>query len=156
LSERPEHKAESIELTKKSIPFFEKAISIHKGLFNGYLNIGVAYCKLGDYDKAEEFWNIAQEIYPDHPYLRTGLHWLGLAYYNKAMALGSEGTPEAIRLLEKAVRVDPGNADLWYNLGEACFKMKEFVKARAAWTKALQLKPDYKEAEKAMSALPAQ
>jgi protein O-mannosyl-transferase len=156
LSERPENKAQAVELTTKSIPFSQKAISIHKRYLNGYFNLGVAYAKLGDYEKAEEYWNIGQEIYPDHPYLRANFHWLGLLYYNKAMVVGSEDTPEAIRWLEKAVRVDPGNADAWYKLGEACFRMKDFARARAAWIKTLQLKPDYKEAEQGISALPAQ
>ena len=155
LSERPENKAAALELTTKSIPFFQKAISIHKGYLNAYLNLGVAYGKLGDYEKAEECWNIAQEIYPDHPYLKANFHWLGLVYCNKALVLGSENTPEAIRFLEHAVRVDPGNADLWYNLGGAYLRMKESAKARAAWTRTLQLKPDYKEAERGIVALPA-
>jgi tetratricopeptide (TPR) repeat protein len=156
LAERPENKAAATELWTKSIPFFKKAISIHQGFFNGYLDLGVAYCKLGDYEGAEESWKVAQAIYPDHPYLRAGLHWLGAAYDKQATALGSENTSEAIRLLEKAVKVDPENADLWYHLGEACFTMQELEKARTAWTKTLQLKPDYKEAEKALSTLPAQ
>ena len=156
LSERPENKAGAIELTTKSIPFLTKAISIHKGYLNGYLDLGVAYGKLGDLEKAEECWNIAQEIYPDHPYLKANFHLLAIAYNKKAMDLVSQNTPEAIRLLEKATRVDPGNADLWYNLGGACFRMKEFAKARAAWIKTLQLKPDYKEAEQKLSELPAQ
>lgn len=156
LADRPENKAQAIELLTKSIPFFKKAISIHNGFFNGYLNLGVVYCKLGDFEGAEEAWKIAQQIYPDHPYLTTGRRWLGNAYYNQAKALGSEDASEAIRLLEKAVTADPENADLWYNLGEACFRVKEFIKARTAWTKALQLKPDYKEAERGMSSLPPQ
>jgi protein O-mannosyl-transferase len=156
LSERPENKAIAIELTKKSIPFLTKAISIHKRYLNGYLDLGVVYGKLGELEKAEECWNTAQEIYPDHPYVKANFHLLALTYHRKAMDLISQDTPEAIRLLERATRVDPGNADLWYDLGEACFRMKEFAKARAAWVKTLQLKPDYKEAEQKMSALPQQ
>jgi hypothetical protein len=34
--------------------------------------------------------------------------------------------------------------------------MKEFAKARTAWIKTLQLKPDYQEAEQKLSALPQQ
>jgi protein O-mannosyl-transferase len=155
LSERPENKADATALTTKSIPFLQKAISIHKGYLNGYLNLGVAYCKLGEYEKAEEYWNIAQGIYPDHPYVKRNFHVLALLYYNQAMALGSGDTPGAIRLLEKATRLDPENADAWYNLGASCFRVEDFAKARAAWTKTLQLKPDYKEAEQGMAALPA-
>jgi tetratricopeptide (TPR) repeat protein len=157
LSERPENKAQARELATKSIPFSEKAVRIHNGYFNGYFNLGAAYAKLGDLEKAEEYWSIGQEIYPDHPYLRANFNWLGLLYYNKAMLFDSENAPEeAILWLEKAVRVDPRNADSWYKLGDVCFRTKDFARAKAAWTKTLQLKPDYKEAELGISALPAQ
>ena len=156
LSERPENKAVAMELTRKSIPFLTKAISTHKRYFNGYLDLGVAYGKLGELERAEECWRMAQEIYPTHPYLKTNFHLLALAYNKKAMDLVSQETPEAIRLLEKAIGVDPENPDLWFNLGGACFGIKEFAKARAAWIETLRLKPGYKEAEEGMSALPPQ
>jgi hypothetical protein len=40
MSGRPENKAVAIELTKKSIPFLTKAITIHKRYLNGYLDLG--------------------------------------------------------------------------------------------------------------------
>jgi protein O-mannosyl-transferase len=155
LAERPEYRAEANELLKKSIPFSERAISIHPGYLNGYLNLGVAYCKLGNYQKAEEYWNKALEIYPDHPYVKRNFHVLGLFYFNQAMALGSQDPSEKIRLLEGATRVEPDNAEFWNGLGGACFAGKDFAKARRAWTRALQLKPDYTEAAQAIAALPA-
>ena len=145
-----------MELTRKAIPFLTKAISIHKRYLNGYLDLGVVYGKLGDLEKADECWSIAQEIYPDHPYLKANFHLLAIAYNKKAMDLVLQDPPAAIQLLEKAIRVDPENPDLWSNLGGAYFRMKEFAKARAAWLRTLQLKPGYKEAEEGMSALPRQ
>ena len=154
LSERPENKAIAIELTKKSIPFLTKAISIHKRYLNGYLDLGVVYGKLGELEKADEYWTIADEIYPDHPYVRANFHLLALTYDRKAMDLISQNPTETIRLLERATKIDPGNANLWYDLGEAYSRMNDLAKARAAWIKTLQVKPDYKEAEQKLSALP--
>jgi len=154
MSERPENKAIAIELTKQCIPFLTKAISIHKRYLNGYLDLGVVYGKLGELEKAEECWTTAQEIYPDHPYLKANFHLLALTYRRKAGDLISQNTAESIRLLERATRIDPENADLWYDLGDACFRMNEFTKARAAWIKTLQLKPGYKDAEEKVAALP--
>jgi tetratricopeptide (TPR) repeat protein len=156
LSKRPENKAIAIELTKKSIPFLTKAISIHKRYLNGYLDLGVVYGKLGDLEKTDEYWTIADQIYPDHPYVKANFHLLALTYDRKAMDLISQNPAETIRLLERATKIDPGNANFWYDLGQAHFGMNDLAKARAAWIKTLQLKPDYKEAEQKMSALPQQ
>lgn len=154
LSERPENKEQEKELIRKSIPLLKKAISIHNKYVNGYLNLGVAYYKLEDYEAARECWEKAREIYPNNPYLKTNFGLLGMIYYNEAMKVGATKPEEAIKFLEKATSVDPSNPDLWYHLGGASYTVKDFVKARMAWTKALQLKPDYKEAQQGMMALP--
>jgi protein O-mannosyl-transferase len=154
LSERPENKAQEKEWVRKSIPYFEKALRVHKDYVNGYLNMGVAYFKLEDYEKAQECWAAAQKLYPNNPYVKTNFSLLAQVYFNKAMNMGSKQPAEAIRLLEKATEVDPSNPELWYNLGGASYTVKDYAKARMAWTKALQLKPGYPEAQAGMNALP--
>ena len=154
MSERPENKAIATELTKKCIPFLTKAINLHPRYVNGYLDLGVVYGKLGELEKAEECWNKVQEIYPDHPYVKQNFHLLGLTYHRKAMDLLPRDINESIRFLEKATKVDPENADNWYDLGDAYAKVDQLEKARAAWTKTLQLQPDHKEAKQRLSALP--
>ncbi len=154
MSERPEHKTDALELTRKSIPYSEKAVRIHKEHLNGYLNLGVAYCRLGEYDKAEEYWNIAQKIYPDHPSVKNNFHVLGLFYLERGKTAATVDLVEAQRWLENATRVDPENPDAWYQLGKVAFGGGDYSKARAAWGRALQLKPDYKEAEQGLASLP--
>lgn len=154
LSERPENKAQEKELVRKSIPLLKKSISIHNKYVNGYLNLGVAYYKLEDYEAARECWENARKIYPNNPYLKTNFYLLGMVYFNQAMKLGPAKPAEAIVLLEKGTNVDPSNPELWYNLGGASFTIKDYAKARMAWTKTLQLKPDHKEAQQGMMALP--
>ena len=156
LSERPENRAEVVELVRKSIPFSQRAVEIHNRHLNGYLNLGVAYAKLGELEKAEAFWNVAEEIYPDHPYVSVNRHWLGQTYRSKAIALGSQNTAEAIQLLEKAVKLDSENPEVWRSLGEVRLRTNDVAKARAALTTALRLKPDYKEVQQELAALPAQ
>lgn len=155
LSEKPEYKSREKEFIKKSIYHLSKAVSIHKNYVNGYLNLGVAYYKLQDYESAKKNWDMAHSIYPNNPYLKTNYHLLGLVYYDKAMRMGSKNPADAIKLLWKAIEIDSSNADLWYNLGGASFTIKDFATARIAWTKTLQIKPDYKEAQQGMSALPS-
>jgi len=156
LSERPENRAEAVELVRKSIPFSQKAVEIHNRHLNGYLNLGVAYAKLGELEKAEAFWNVAEEIYPDHPYVSVNRHWLGQTYRSKAMAMSPQNTADAIQLLEKAVKLDSENPEVWRSLGEVRLRMNDVAKARAALTTALRLKPNYKEVQQELAALPAQ
>lgn len=153
LSELPENKEKEKELVTKSIYYFNRSVAAHKEYVNGYLNMGVAYFKLKNYDKARECWDRAREIYPSNPFLKRNMELLGRIYYNQAMDFGMKQPKEAIRLLEEAVEVDPTNAEYWYNMGGASFTIQDFKKARAAWTKTLELKPDYEQARQGLAAI---
>lgn len=154
LSEKPENKAQEKELIIKAIYHLSKSVTIHKEYVNGYLNIGVAYFKLKDYDKARANWDIAKKIYPNNPFLKNNLKLMGTVYFNDAMNMGAKRPLEALKLLEKALEVDPNNADYWYNLGGVSYTVGDFEKARKAWTKTLLLDPNNQEAKQGMSALP--
>lgn len=154
LSEKPENKAREKELILKAIYHLSKSVAIHKEYVNGYLNLGVAYFKLKDYDKARANWEIAKKIYPNNPFLKNNLKLMGTVYYNDAMTMGSKHPHEALKLLEKALEVDPNNADYWYNLGGVSYTIGDFEKARNAWTKTLLLDPTNQQAKQGMSALP--
>ena len=156
LSEKPENKAEEKELIKKGIYHLSRAISIHDKYVNGYLNLGVGYFKLKEYDKAKANWSKAKEIYPSNPFIKRNLDLLGATYFNEGMTIGGKNIPEAITWLEKAVEIDSTNVEYWYNLGGACFTNKDFAKARNAWGQTLKLKPDHAQAQQGMAALPAQ
>lgn len=153
LSEKPENKLQENELIKKAIYHLDKSVSIHKEYVNGYLNLGVAYFKLKEYDKARANWEIAKKIYPNNPFLKNNLKLMGTVYYNDAMTMGAKRPVEARKLIEKALEVDPNNSEYWYNLGGVCFTLGDFEEARKAWTKTLQLDPDHQQAKQGMAAL---
>ncbi len=153
LSEKPENKSREQELVIKSIYYLNKSVAIHKEYVNGYLNVGVAYFKLKDYDKARANWDIAKRIYPNNPFLKTNMKLLGTVYFNDAMKMGAKQPNEALKLLEKALEVDPNNADYWYNLGGVSYTIGDFEKAKNAWTKTLLLNPNNQEAIHGMAAL---
>ena len=106
-----------------------------------------------DYDKARTNWEIAKQIYPNNPFLKTNLKLLGSVYYNDAMKMGAKRPVDAQKLLKKAIEVDPNNSDYWYNLGGVSYTIGDFEKARDAWTKTLLLDPNNQEAKKGMEAL---
>ena len=153
LSEKPENKDHEKELVEKAIVHLNRAISVHTQYVNGYLNLGVCYFKLKEYDKAKEYWDKARAIFPNNPYLKVNYPLLGKTYMNEALAIGGKDPAKAIVFLEKAVEADPSNPDLWYNLGGASFTVNDFKRAREAWTKTLELKPDYEQAKQGLAAI---
>ena len=153
LSELPENKKREKELVTKSLVYLQRAVQTHDQYVNGYLNLGVAYYKLEDFDKTKQYWQKAKTIYPSNPFLKRNMGLLAQTYYNKAMVIGAKQPQEAVYLLEQAVEIEPGNADYWYNLGGASFTIKDFEKAKAAWKKTLELKPDHEQARQGLAAL---
>lgn len=153
LSEMPENKAQEKELLAKAIYHLNRAVSIHKLYVNGYLNLGVCYFKLKDYDKSKSYWDKAKEIFPNNPYLKRNYPLLGMAYMNEALRVGGKDPQAAITLLEKAVDSDPANPELWYNLGGASFTVNNFQRAREAWMRTLELKPDHAQAKQGLAAI---
>ena len=113
LSEKPENKAQEKELINKGIYHLQRSVNIHDKYVNGYLNMGVAYFKLKEYDKAKLNWNIAKKIYPNNPFIKRNFELLGATYFNEGMTVGSKNIPEAIVWLEKAVSIDSTNVEYW-------------------------------------------
>ncbi|MDQ3046085.1 MAG: tetratricopeptide repeat protein [Bacteroidota bacterium] len=154
LSEKPENKAEERSLVLKAIYHLKRSVLVHPEYVNGHLNLGVAYYKLKDYEKAGECWNTAFKIYPNNPFVKRNFELLASVYYNQAMSIGGKDPLKAISLLERSVELDPDNVDYWYNLGGACYTVQDFVKAGNAWTRTLQLQPEHPQAKRGMGALP--
>lgn len=154
LSEMDANKSMERELLGKALLHLHRSVKIHDKYVNGYLNLGVVYFKLKNYQKAEEYWRIAQKIYPNNPFLKRNFGVLATTYFNDAMKIGAKDVSKAIKGLEKACELDPGNVEYWYNLGGASFTNKDYEKAKQAWTRTLQLKPDHLQAQQGMGALP--
>ena len=154
MSEKPENKAQETELIQKAIVHLTRAVNVHKDYVNGYLNLGVAYYKLKDYDNARKQWDKVADLYPNNPFLKRNYAVLATIYYNKGMEKGGKEPLEAIKYLEQAVQLDPSNAEYWYNLGGACYTARDYEKARNAWTTTLQLNPNKEEARQGLTALP--
>lgn len=154
LSEKPENKAQETALIRKAIYYLSKSVAIHKQYVNGYLNLGVAYYKLQNYDSAKTEWDMAKVIYPNNPFLKRNYGLLAQIYFNSGMNIGGKEPQQAILFLEKAVEITPENDSYWYNLGGAYYTIRNFEKARSAWTKALELNPANDQAKQGLAALP--
>lgn len=154
LSAKPENKDKEKELINKGIVYLTKAVTIHPKYVNGFLNLGVAYYKLGDFENAELYWNQAGKYFPGNPSLRQFYPMLANAYLNKGMAFGGKNDfSQAIKCIEKASNIDPQNANIWYNLGGAYYTVKNFEKARSAWTQTMKIDPNNQNAKRGLEAL---
>lgn len=142
LSEYKANKPKEKEYLQKSIRYGLKALSLHPQFVNGYLNLGLAYAKLEQFDSAKVTWDKAFKIYPSHPQKQTFYGLLGQAYYNKGYNLGGAGKwKEGQFYLFKATEVAPENARYWYDLGGFSYNAGDFATAKMAWAKAYQLNP---------------
>jgi len=130
------------EMLEKSLYHGLKAVRLHPKLGNAYLNLGLAYARLQQFDSSLYCLNKAFTIYPNHPNKKACYDLLAEAMYQKGNSLGAtQSWQEGIALFNKAVALNPDVARYWYDLGGYLFKTGDFVKAKAAWTKAYQLDP---------------
>ena len=142
LSEFPANKSKEKAYIRKAISYGNKAVKLHPGFVNGYLNLGLGYAKLEKYDSAKYVWDIAFKIYPHHPSKPIYYNLLADVYYKQGFNMGSlKRWNEGVILLQKAVELTPNNARYWYDLGGFAFNAADYVKAKQAWNKAYQLNP---------------
>ena len=143
-------------LVNKAIAHLTKAVTLHPKYTNGYVNLCVAYLRLRDCANAEKYLAAARKIYPTHPQVRGNVPFIASCYLNKGLAQGEKGEVEpAIQNIEKSLTLDSLNAEAWYHLGGASFTVKNYQRAKEAWTKCLQLKPDHADAKRGLTALGA-
>jgi tetratricopeptide (TPR) repeat protein len=130
-------------LVEKSIQYGRKALGIHPGFVNGYLNIGIAFAKQDQLDSAKAAWDKAFRIYPNHPNKTMYYNMLANSYWVKGYNMGTKQQwVEGKMLLEKAVALDSMNVRYWYDLGGFAFNSGNQALAREAWLKAYRLNPN--------------
>jgi tetratricopeptide (TPR) repeat protein len=112
----------------EAIAKFQEAIAIIPTCYNCYNNIAFSYTQKKDFAKAEEAYKKSIEVKPDDAAAYVGLAGI---YFNTGKAA------DAKPLVEKAVSIDPSNADAHYiygmtlvaeNPAAAKAQFEEFVK----------------------------
>jgi hypothetical protein len=130
------------ELATRALAHLDRALEIHPEFTNAFLNRGLAWFLLEDYERAESDWRAVHDRFPEHPALAEKLSALSAACFNRGLDVGSEGRfDEALVWFERARRVDPLNALILTNLGKAHYGLGQTDLARRAWSRALELDP---------------
>ncbi|KXK42753.1 MAG: Tetratricopeptide repeat protein [Bacteroidetes bacterium OLB11] len=143
LSEMPKNKSKEKEYILKSIQYGTKAVTLHPGFVNGFLNLGIAYAKIDSLDKASECWDKAFKMYPSHPNKKMYFELLANSYYKKGYEFGGiQNWKEGQKYIQKAVDLNPTIARYWYDLGGFSYNAQDLPKAKSAWEKAYQIDPN--------------
>lgn len=104
-----------------AIEAYQKALEINPNSGVYWTNLGVAYRLTAQYDKAESCYQKALAINPDYPELYTSLGAFHLTHTMKFS--------EAITYLEKAIKLDPGQAIAYANMAIAQASVGNFEAA---------------------------
>lgn len=130
--------------TAKAIDFFEKAVKADPNYSESYNNLGFAYEKLGQFDKAIPFYKkaLSNLMYstPEKAYLSMGNSYYRLGKYEEAISAYKDAAKRAPELSLPYLRLA-----LCYNA------MGRYGDASTALTHAITLHPVYKgDKEKAL------
>lgn len=142
LSELPKNKPEEMKYVQNAIMYGNKAVKLHPGFVNGFLNLGIAFAKAEKLDSAKYCWDKAFAMYPSHPNKKMYFDLLADAYYRKGYNFGAQQNwKEGQKNIQIAVDMNPTVARYWYDLGGFSYNAQDYGKAKEAWLKAFQLDP---------------
>ncbi len=122
-----------LKLNDLAILEFQKVISFCPDFALGHLGLGMVYLAEEKLDLAQQHLDLALQFQPD---LALAHHQLG------KLLLKSFKFPEAIEHFQVMLLQDSQNPEAWHLLGKALQQQKEWQKALAAYTKALQYTPE--------------
>jgi len=142
----------------EAIEAFSMATRLDRLFAKAYEEMGRVYKLMGDLAKAEEYMQLAAEIYMDidkigaaedvlNEILETGtnslnvFNTLGVLYRKKGE------TQIALAQYKKALKVHPDEPYVYYNIGRLYLDMKENAEAKNFFQQALEKDPEFNEAK---------
>lgn len=117
-----------------ALQFYRQAENIDPKLPGIYLGRGISYRELGQIDMAINDFNNALDLDRNDPEVAANL---GDLLVNR-----TQDPTNALRVLEKAVELDPTNAKAYRNRGWAHAQLRQFDEAEADMAQSVELKDD--------------
>lgn len=132
-----------------------KAIRIDDRCVECYYNIAICMLLLKKTDSAAYYVKKIRPINPTWKMTAVAEHAIANAYiYDAWEKYGKKGKyKQAIAMYREATKIDTENAEAWYNLGGACYTIKDYKTAETAFREAIRLKPDHEEAAQGLEAV---
>ena len=113
---------------EKSIAYHERATAANPRYYKGWVNMGIAYRRNGNLNKAEECYLRALQIAPDYAELHCSLG---------ALYIFRDEPDKAIRALEHAIQLDSSISVSYANLALALAMAGRFPEAESSLKKAI-------------------
>ena len=148
----------------EAIEAFSMATKVDRLFARAYEEMGRVYKLLGDLAKAEEYMQLAAEIYMDtdkigaaeeilNEILESGTNSLNV-FNTLGVLYRKKGAPEiALSHYHKALKIHPDEPYIYYNMGRLHLDMKEIEKAKEFFKTALKKDPGFEEAKQVIKAI---
>ncbi len=122
----------------KGIKYLEHAIELHPKYVNGYLNLGLAFFKLGQEKKSLYYWKMAEMIYPKNPYLQNYYYVAGNIYKDKGNELSNKGDyKKAMEEFKLCLIIDSTNVEALNGLGGCYYYLRDAKTSKKLFRKVL-------------------
>lgn len=130
---------------EQAVQAFQEALKLDSDLAEAHFRLGLGYEALGKRDEAEAEYKKAVETYKKY----LGEHEDDSeAHYNLGQTYAGLGQySEAIREYRWATKLKEDDPDIYYDLGIAHTKLAQYDAAAAAFSKSLEIDPDYYRAQ---------
>lgn len=129
----------------EAVRTFEEAVKLDPDLAEAHFRLGLGYESLGKREESEAQYKKAVEAYKKylekHPddaeaHYDFGQTYAGLGRYS-----------DAIREYREATKLKDNDPDIYYDLGVAYTKLAQYDAAAAAFSKSLEIDPEYYRAQ---------
>ncbi|MEW5734321.1 MAG: tetratricopeptide repeat protein [Thermodesulfobacteriota bacterium] len=132
---------------EKALFFVNRALTVHPSVPDIHYAAGNILARLGDMARAERHFATAVSISP----------YFTLAWLNWGNCRMAAGDPErALALYRKADEIEPGRADVHYNMAMALVRLGRAQEARTEAERALAIDPGYGRATSLLQSLSQQ
>ncbi len=132
----------------EAVAAFEQAVKLDPDLAEAHFRLALGYEALDKREEAESEYKKAVDTYKKHldsnPDDAEGHYNLGQTYANLAQYI------EAIREYRQATRLKTDDPDIYYDMGVAHTKLAQYDAAAAAFSKSLEIDPEYYRAQDAL------
>lgn len=132
----------------EAVAAFQQAAKLDPDLAEAHFRLGLAYEALGKEEDAEAEYKKAVDAYKKH---LDGNDDDAEAHYNFGQTYANLGQySDAIREYRQATKLKTDDPDIYYDLGVAHTKLAQYDAAAAAFSKSLEIDPDYYRAQDAL------
>jgi protein O-mannosyl-transferase len=117
-------------ILKKGISELEKSVAIYPGFTDAWNQMGVAYWRLKNFDKAKSSYEQALKANPNDATVHNNIG---------TILFESQNFPEALKAFTKATTINPYYSDAFLNVGSVHGMMQQFDQAIPAFTRCVEI-----------------